>query len=169
MLKRTANIIDTVCRGTLSPLWRRKSTEDGNEKKKKKKKTGKHAQERHRLWARNLLERVSRHNLDKSLILGPGSFSLRGEKVSGRREEHPRRLAELCTTSQQSTTRCNLYLNALSISIIGKKLSFPLIPSSLHYHTYSDKTSVCNRHRAGAKILREFVVIYRGEIQIAIR
>lgn len=168
MLKRTANIIDTVCRGTLSPLWRRKSTEDGNEKKKKKK-TGKHAQERHRLWARNLLERVSRHNLDKSLILGPGSFSLRGEKVSGRREEHPRRLAELCTTSQQSTTRCNLYLNALSISIIGKKLSFPLIPSSLHYHTYSDKTSVCNRHRAGAKILREFVVIYRGEIQIAIR
>lgn len=167
MLKRIANIIDTVSRGTLSPLWRRKSTEDGNEKKKKK--TGKHAQERHRLWARNLLERVSRHNLDKSLILGPGSFSLRGEKVSGRREEHPRRLAELCTTSQQSTTRCNLYLNALSISIIGKKLSFPLIPSSLHYHTYSDKTSVCNRHRAGAKILREFVVIYRGEIQIAIR
>lgn len=168
MSKRAPNIIDTVSRGTLSPLWRRKSTENGNEKKKEKK-TGKHAQERHRPWARNLLERVSRHNLDKSLILGPGSFSLRGEKVSGRREEHPRRLAELCTTSQQSTTRCNLYLNALSISIIGKKLSFPPNPSSLHYHTYSDKTSVCNRHRAGAKILREFFVIYRGEIQIAIR
>lgn len=118
-------------RGTLSPPLSEKKKQRETKTRRRNEGTERRVQEGRRPRARNSLERVSRHNLDKSLIPGSGSFSFREEKKSPdqRREEHLHRLAELCT-------------NVLAIYHTVQSL----LECALHFH-YWQETFIPSRRR----------------------